>query len=137
MNILRILTLISSVFLVLGCGGKMAGTYTADARLIEGKTETADPGYSLTEIRDRLSRENRTLTLQSNGRYIWNTGSAVLEGKWRVEGDTLILRDDISNGNRISSAMQDDRKWIVNVIGETIYSGAYRSYNIEEIYTRQ
>jgi len=121
-----------------GCAGAdLAGTYRADVRLIEGKRESSQPGYSLAEVRARLQKEPSTLTLQSNGRYQWQSSDFVNEGNWRTEGDTLILRDDISNSVRIQPALQKDRRWRIGESGEIINEGAYSYYNLEEFYTRE
>jgi hypothetical protein len=121
-----------------GCAGAdLAGTYRADVRLIEGRQESTDPGYSLAEVRARLQKEPSTLTLQSNGRYRWQNGNFVNEGNWRVEGDALILRDDISNGVRVQPALQKDRRWRIGESGEIVNEGSYGYYNLEEVYVRE
>jgi hypothetical protein len=129
-----LISLACVMVLVAGCG--MAGTYKADARLVPGKAETGESGYTLDEIRARIAQGNRTLTLQSGGRFVWNTGSATNEGVWRVEGNTLILREDIYDGNPIGSALQKDRQWVIRNDNEII-SGSYSAYNIEEFYSKQ
>jgi hypothetical protein len=123
---------------VLGCAGRdLAGTYRADVRLMEGKQETGQPGYSLAEVRARLAEDRRSLVLHADGRYEWRSRDTVNEGNWKVEGDTLILRDDIQNGIRIQPALQKDRRWRVGEGGEIINEGTYSHYNIEEFYTRE
>ena len=62
--------------------------------------------------------------LNANGRYVWNTGSSKNEGRWRVEKNTIILRDDISNGIRIQPVLQSDRKWRIGPKGEIISNAA-------------
>jgi len=124
------------VVTVAGCSSRWAGEYTGDARLMPGKEETGTPGYTLDEIRTRIAGDNRSLTLRGNGRFEWHTGSAINEGTWRVEGDTLILRDDISNGNRIVPALRSDRRWRITAPGGFV-TGTYTAYNIEEVYTRR
>lgn len=126
-----------AVFLVMGsagCGSGLAGTYVGNARLLEGKSESSAPGYSLDEVRATIVEEGRTLTLQRNGRFTWNTGSAVLEGTWRVEGDTLFIRDDTYDGRRIGAALREDREWAIGAGGELIYTGSYNQYNLEVVY---
>jgi hypothetical protein len=131
------LILAFSVPAILGCAGsRLAGTYRAEIRLMEGREESAEPGYSLAEVQARTAQSQRTLTLHSNGRFEWRSGETVNEGKWRVEGNTLILRDDTSNGNAILPVLQDDRRWRLGPKGEIINPGAYSHYNLEEVCTR-
>ena len=120
-----------------GCGSPFAGTYEADARLLEGKTESTEPGYSLVEFRATLSRENRSLTFSNDGRFVWNTGDVINEGTWRTEGDTLFLREDINDGRPIGAALQRDREWRLGRKGEIIRTGAYNRHNLEVVYLRQ
>ncbi len=129
----RLFTLFCLMLVTTGCGSGLAGTYKADARLVPEKTDTGEPGYTIDEIRARLAQENRELTLQRGGRFVWNTGSATNEGTWRVEGNTLILREDIYNGNSIGSALRKDRNWSISANDEII-TGSYSAYNIEEFY---
>ena len=131
--------LISSIVLCLaaGCGNSIVGTYKPEARVIEGKTEAPEPGYSLEEIRKRLVKGERTLTFNKNGRYVWRTDNIVNEGPWRRDGDKLILRDDTQNGHRIGADLQLDREMRVLENGEILNVGAYNRYNIEEVYVLQ
>ncbi len=132
----KLFALFCLIIVIAGCGSGLAGTYTADARLVPGKTDTGEPGYTIDEIRARLAQENRTLALQRSGRFVWNTGSATNEGTWRVEGNTLILREDIYNGTPIGSALRKDRNWSISENNELI-TGSYSAYNIEEFYSKQ
>lgn len=131
------LILVILVFAAVGCGRVgLAGEYRAEIRLMEGKQESTARGYSLAEVQARVAQDQRTLTLNSNGRFAFRSGSTLNEGKWRKEGDTLILRDDISNGNRLQPALQKDRRWRVGDNGEIISEGSYSYYNLAEVYTR-
>ncbi len=49
----RLLTLFCVMLVAAGCGSELAGTYKADARLVPGKAESGEPGYTLEEIRKR------------------------------------------------------------------------------------
>jgi len=118
------------ILALVGCGSQLAGTYVGDARLLEGKTESPEAGYSLNEIRAKITNEGHKLTLERNGRFSWNTGSALLEGTWRVEGNTLFIRDDTYDGRQIGSALQQDRVWKIGSDGELIYTGRYNQYNL-------
>jgi len=133
----RLLVMAACVLVLAGCGSGLAGTYQGDARLISGKEESTEPGCSLAEVQARVRAENRTLTLERGGRFVWNTGDAVNEGDWRVEGSTLFLREDTSNGVHIQPALRKDRKWDIGEDGVIVNTGAYRAYNLEEIYTRR
>jgi hypothetical protein len=124
------------LLLLVGCGSQLAGTYVGDARLLEGKTESPEAGYSLNEIRANMAKEGRKLTLERNGRFSWNTGSALLEGTWRVEGETLFIRDDTYDGRQIGSALQKDRVWKIGSDNELIYTGRYNQYNLEVVYKK-
>jgi len=125
------------VQVLVGCGSQLAGTYVGDARLLEGRTESSEAGYSLDEMRAKIAAEGRKLTLERNGRFTWNTGSAVLEGTWRVDGDTLFIRDDTYDGRKIGSALQKDRVWKIGGDGELIYTGRYNQYNLEVVYKKE
>ena len=120
--------------LVLGCGGRLAGTYKADARLMDGKVESSEPGYSLAEVRAKIVGENRSLVLHGNGRFEWNTGDVINEGTWRVEGDVIFLREDINDGRAIGALLRKDRKWGIGAGGEIVRAGSYNRYNLEEVY---
>ncbi len=119
-----------------GCGG-LSGTYVGDVRLMQGRTESSEPGYALEEYRAKIAAEGRTLSLSRNGRFTWNTGSVVLEGTWRIDGDRLIIRDDTYDGRRISAVMQEDRIWAIGAGGELVYTGRYNQYNLEAVYYPQ
>jgi hypothetical protein len=127
--------MILGIVFTIGCGGGLAGTYSADARLMEGREDPMEAGYSLDEIRGRISGGQRTLTLLRGGRFEWNTGGGFNEGTWRKDGNQLILRDDTVGGIKISPALQSDRNWEIRPNGELISTGSYNAYNIEEFYT--
>ena len=120
-----------------GCGMGLAGEYGAEVRLIEGKQESDSPGYTLAAVRERLAEAPRSLSLQRNGRYVLRSGDSANEGTWRVEGDTLVLHDDTSNGVAIQPALQIDREWPVRENGEIVRAGSYKVYNLEEVYVRR
>jgi len=120
-----------------GCGSPLAGTYKADARLLEGKSESTEPGYSLEEVRATILGENRSLIITNDGRFVWNTGDVINEGTWRTEGDTLFLREDINDGRPIGAALQQDREWKLGRKGEIIRAGYYNRYNLEVVYSRK
>jgi len=126
----------AAAFLILiGCAGAdLAGTYRADVRLIEGKQESTDPGYSLAEVEAKLQQNPRTLTLNTNRRYRLQSADFVEEGTWKVEGRVLLLRGDTSNGIAIRPALQEDRRWRLGDNGEIVNEGAYGHYNLEEVY---
>lgn len=128
-------TMLLGVVFMIGCGGGIVGTYSADARLMEGREDPMEPGYSLDEIRARNGGGQRTLKLLRGGRFEWNTGGGLNEGTWRVDAKQLILRDDTVGGISISPAMQSDRIWEIRPNGELIHTGSYSAYNIEEFYT--
>ena len=78
-------------FVLAGCGRELAGTYHPEVRLQEGKQESTDPGYSLSDVRAKLQAEPRTIVLQADGHYEMRNADFVETGKWRVKGDTLFL----------------------------------------------
>ena len=126
----------AAAFLILiGCAGAdLAGTYRADVRLIEGKQESTDPGYSLAEVEAKLQQNPRTLALGSDGRYRLQSAEFVEEGTWTVEDDSIVLRGDVSNGIAIRPALQQDRRWRLGDNGEIVNEGSYGHYNLEEVY---
>ena len=129
--------LLALLLAVLGCGqARVAGTYRAEIRLVKGKQESTARGYSLAEVQARGAQLQRTLTLHSNGRYEWRSRDSLNEGNWRVEGNTLFLRDDTSSGVAILPVLQSDRRWRLGDNGEIINEGTYAYYNLEEVYTR-
>ena len=124
-----------ALLIVIGCAGaNLAGTYRADARLIEGKRESTDPGYSLAEVKAKLQQNPRILTLKPDGRYRLQSADFVEEGTWKVEETVLLLRGDTSNGIAIRPALQEDRRWRLADNGEIVNEGAYGHYNLEEVY---
>ncbi len=118
-----------------GCSPR-AGTYYATARLIPGHEGSNDPGYTLEDIQGKVSGGKRSLVLEGNGRYTWNTGSAVNEGRWRIESGKLYLRDDIANGVTLSEAMQLDRVWRADPDGSMVNDGSYSHYGVEVVYAK-
>jgi len=125
----------AALLILIGCAGiDLAGTYHADARLIEGKQESTDPGYSLAEVEAKLQQNPRTLTLNTNRRYRLQSADFVEEGTWKVEGSVLLLRGDTSNGIAIRPALQEDRRWRLGDNGEIVNEGGYGHYNLEEVY---
>ena len=96
-----------------------------------------EPGYSLAEIQARIREGGRTLALNRIGRYEWRTGDGVNEGDWRVEGEVLVLRNDVVNGIRILPALRAGRNWTMRPNGELVNTGSYNAYNIEEFHTPQ
>jgi hypothetical protein len=136
MHFTRMAAALALAILPLGCGSGLEGTYRGDARLMAGRQESTEPGYSLSEVRERIASEGRSLTLHDNGRFSHDTGTGLNEGTWRVEGDKLILRSDITNGNRVLPALQDDDEWQIGPEGELIRTGTYSHYGLEEFYTK-
>ncbi len=132
--------LFAAVFLAAGCGGgggRLAGEYHAEARVAPGREESRERGYSLAEMTAKLQATPQSLTLLPGGRYNWNTGSGINEGSWRVEGETIVLRDDISHGIRIQPPLQTDRQWRLGPGGEIINDSTFSRYNIEIVYRRR
>lgn len=127
--------LCAALLVLVGCAGvDLAGTYRADVRLIEGKQESSDPGYSLAEVKAKLQQNPRTLALNAGGRYRLQSPDFVEEGTWKVEEGVLLLRGDTSNGIAIQPALQKDRRWRVTESGEIVNEGSYSHYNLEEFY---
>jgi len=120
-----------------GCGRDLAGTYHPDVRLQEGKQESSDPGYTLADVREKLRAEPRSIILKSDGRYEMRDADFVEMGNWRVKGDTLFLRGDVSNGVNIQPALQQDRTFHVSALGKIIDEGSYGHYNLELVYERE
>ena len=129
-----LMTLVSLSALAVGCGSPLAGTYTAEHRVIEGMSESSEQGYSLEDFRAKRPKDNPSLILNRNGRFEWNTGSVINEGAWRVKGDTLYLRTDINDGRPIGAALQLDREWRIGESGEIFRTDAFQLYRMEEVY---
>ena len=125
----------AALLVLAGCAGlDLSGTYRADVRLIEGKAESTEPGYSLAEVKAKLEQNPRTLTLDTGGRYRLQSPDFVEEGTWKVEEGVLLLRGDTSNGIAIQPSLQKDRRWRVAESGEIVNEGSYGHYNLEEVY---
>ena len=123
--------------LAAGCGIRLSGEYTAEVRIMQGKEESKEKGYSLAEVQARLEKEPRTLVLEPGGRYIMRFGTGANEGDWRVEGDALILRDDIANGVRVQAPLRVDRRLRIASNGEIIDHRMYGHYTIEMVFRRK
>ncbi|MBN1863904.1 MAG: hypothetical protein JW808_03285 [Victivallales bacterium] len=97
------LSLASTLLLALavGCGSPIVGEYHAEVRLAAGKNESRERGYSLDEMKAKLQAKPKSLKVLSNGRYTLNTGTAINEGAWRVEGEILIAPNGISQDFQI------------------------------------
>lgn len=137
MRVKRILLPLLTAVIVAGCSSRFTGEYRSDVRLVPGKAESTERGYTLAEARGRLQDKPRTLSLRRDGRYVLRQGDNTNEGNWRVEGKTLVLHDDTSNGNPIVRELQMQRRLEIGDGGEIIDRDAYRYYNLEEFYTRQ
>jgi len=125
----------AALLVLVGCAGaNLAGTYRADVRLIEGKQESTDPGYSLAEVKAKLQQNPRTLALNSDGRYRLQSAEFVEEGTWKVEESVLLLRGDTSNGIAIRPTLQEDRRCRLAGNSEIVNEGSYGHYNLEEVY---
>jgi hypothetical protein len=107
--------IVLSVLAFVGCGRDVAGTYDAGV----------------------LRAEPRSIVLKADGRYEMRNAEFVEMGGWRVEGDTLFLRGDISNGVHIQPALQEDRTFRLNAIDQIIDDGSYGHYNLELVYERE
>ncbi len=68
MRTMRCWIMASLVLGYAGCGGGLPGTYVGDVRLMQGRTESSEPGYALEEYRAKIAAEGRTLSLSRNGR---------------------------------------------------------------------
>lgn len=104
---------------------------------MSGHEESHEPGYSLTEIQDKVTERRPVLELDRSGRYVWSTGTSTNEGTWRVEDSTLILRDDVSNGNTIQPALRSDREWRIDSNGDFVSDSPYGYYGVEMVYSKQ
>ena len=129
--------LVSLGALAAGCGSPLEGTYIAEHRLIEGMTESSEPGYTLEDFQSKRPRDTPSLTLNRNGRFEWNTGDVINEGAWRVEGETLFLRTDINDGRTIGGALRMDREWWIDENGEIVRTDAFQLYHMVEVYVPQ
>ena len=123
--------------LLAGCGSRMVGDYRADVRLREGKEESTEKGYTVADMTAKLKEKPRVLSLKSDGRYVYRTGDGSNEGTWRVEGDSLILKDDTSNGTRIVPALRMERTFRIGPQGELINEKSYSHYNLQLVFRRQ
>jgi hypothetical protein len=54
-----------------------------------------------------------------------------------VDGETLILRDDVVNGIDVLPALRVDRQWRIDPDGTLVDQGRYSAYNIEAVYYRE
>ena len=63
--------------------------------------------------------------------------AADAKGAWRVDRDTLHLRDDTQNGRKLGPGMEKLSEFEILSNGELIYTGSYNRYNIEEVYIPQ
>ncbi len=119
-----------------GCGSPMAGVYLPKAYLHEGKEASDNPRYTPEAIQQRFEDENRVMTLNPDWTFSITYSGGSREGTYRVEGQTLILRDTHSNGAYIQPALQDDRH--MEIQGNNIAEpNAYHSYNAGVVYEKQ
>jgi len=130
--------LIPTLLILLGgCGAGMVGDYRAEVRVREGEQESNEPGYTLAEVRAKLEKSPRLLTLHSDGRYMLRRGDSTNEGTWRVEEDTVILLDDTSNGVHIQEGLRREKRLQIEPNGDLVDKGTYGYYNLETVYARQ
>ncbi len=123
---------------LVGCAqATMAGTYYMEVRVMEGREESTEPGYSLQEVQAWVQEEPRSLVLGADGHFEWRTGDRVKSGFWRVDRGMLVLRADTSGSASISPALQEDVEWRLGADGELIDDSTYGYYNLEEVYTRE
>ena len=136
MTACRSITFAVVVATVAGCGSGLTGTYRGDVRLMAGREETDKPGYSLAEVRERIAKDERTLTLLPGGRFALKSRDSEVEGEWHREGNTVITLDDTGNGKHIQSGLRVERKFAIGKNGELIHGTSYNYYNLEEFYSK-
>jgi len=123
---------------LVGCAqATMAGTYHMDVRVIEGREESMEPGYSLQEVQAWIQERPQSLVLGADAHFELRTGDRVSSGAWRVEKGMLLLRADASGNSSIAPALQEDLEWRIGADGELIDDSTYGYYNLEEVYTRE
>ena len=121
-----------------GCAqATMAGTYHMEVRVMEGREESMEPGYSLREVQAWVEGEPQSLVLGADSHFELRTGEQVSSGAWRVEKGMLILRADASGNSSIPPALQENVEWRIGADGELIDDSTYGYYNLEEVYTRE
>lgn len=121
-----------------GCGiGQPVGEYHAEVRVAAGLEESRERGYSLSEMKAKLDSAPQKLELRRGGRFIWHTGAGVNEGTWQIQGETIIIRDDISRGIRIHPSLQTDRIWRFEPGRVIVDDYTFSRYNIEIVYRRR
>lgn len=134
MKVSVFLVALSLALVLLGCGSGLVGTYNSKVTFIEGMTESLEPGFTQEDFRRIKHRENLRLTLNRGGRFEWNAGHTLYEGKWWVEGKTLFLREESGNGRTIGAALRQNREWEIAENGDIIRTDYYKLYNMEERY---
>ena len=87
------------VMAIVGCAGRsLAGTYHADVRLLDGKQESTQAGYTLADVEQKLRQEPRSLVLKGDGRFDLRFGSSIhtplkhVQHAWKDQKAVALLK---------------------------------------------
>lgn len=121
---------------LVGCGGGLTGDYHAEVE--EMTPNVSRPkGYSLEEVRAKLAAEPEQIELKSGGRFVLRRkGATVWDGKWRVEGEQLLLRAEVVNGTAVLPQLQDDKRYKLQS-GALVDEGRYGAYGLRLVYRKK
>ena len=138
MKFVRCLIVLPLLSIYVGCGQVHVGTYDAQVRLVEGKSETEK--FPLAEVQAKFARYPESIELKSNGRYIQHVGGRVHEGEWWAEDGRIGIRCDRQNGQALAKALvRKGADFHVTIRKNELVRGPYNQpdANLEKFYVKR
>jgi len=138
MKFVRCLIVMPILSICVGCGQVYVGTYDAQLRLVEGKSETEK--YPLAEAQAKFARYRESIELKSNGRYIQHVDGRVHEGDWWVENGNIGIRCDRQNGQALAKGLvRKGADFTLAIHENELVRGPYHQpdANVERFYVRR
>ena len=139
MKTLPTLCLGIATLIIVGCGQSFSGNYTVEVRLVEGESETEK--YPLQATREKHAKYGeKTLALNSGGRYVLNTGNRIHEGDWWVaDNNRIAIRCDTQGGQRMAKGLiSEDADSYYHIRANGDLSRVYNNSesNLEVVFTK-
>ncbi len=116
-KILPFLVVLLSYIVSVGCGSSaLAGNYSASLELL---AEEPTAAYNI--MVPKIAAEPETLELKGDGTFITKRGAQTIwEGKWRPDGEKLVLRATSTMGNAVQASLQSDVNFILKKDGTIV-----------------
>lgn len=116
-KLLPFLVVLLSLLVSVGCGSSaLSGNYSASLELL-----AAEPTAAYNIMVPKIAAEPETLELKGDGTFITKRGAQTIwEGKWRADGEKLVLRATSTMGNAVQASLQSDVNFILKKNGTIV-----------------